>query len=767
MKRPNPTLRPNILVRIVLSMVTCVSLAVPMRRSAGIRNTTEGSERRQQHAVTVADAIQMTQFGDLNYIRGMSAKYDVAHFSPNGKQFVIVTARGNIDTNTNEYFLLLFQTDQALRSPVAEVLVTMSSSSNSPGISDITWVNNSTIAFRGENPGEVQQVYEVDCETRRITKLTNQPSGITAYAFTPNGKEFFFLTPRPEPFLDGSAARQGVVITTQLLPDLLAGKDTQKRSEVVDLFVKKRGQEVPIRIQGDFYRWSPLWPSPNGQYLIAMTTILDIPENWRDYEDYWLQAHIRTSSPSHSSPKMVSQYELINIESGQTGALLEAPAHYVACGSASIVWSPDGNSVVVSGEHLPLNVADPVERKLRQSKKMVAEIKMPGLKIVPITSREVCPLRWDSATETLLMGLTSYRTQVHSYEQLLAFQEGLGGWKEIAFPQSGLGQNDRIAITLEEDMNAPPKLFVRDVHTGQKSLLLDLNPQFKDLKFGPVQNVTFAATDGHKVSAGLYLPPDYVAGKRYPLVIQTHGWDPERFWIDGVYSSGSAAQPLVGRGIVVLQVDEGGTIGTAGEYREKASAYEGAIDYLDRSGVVDRDRVGIVGFSRTGLGVEYALTHSKYHFTAATLADHSDGGYFAYLSRLPGWGWTSLDSEAINGGLPFGDHLVSWMRESPGFNLTKVRTPVREEAYSAFSLPGAWEWFAGLSRLSKPVELIYIPDGDHVLVKPWERMVSQQGNVDWFSFWLQGYEDPNPDKADQYKRWRQLRKMEEEGRTAK
>jgi len=29
---------------------------------------------------------------------------------------------------------------------------------------------------------------------------------------------------------------------------------------------------------------------------------------------------------------------------------------------------------------------------------------------------------------------------------------------------------------------------------------------------------------------------------------------------------------------------------------------------------------------------------------------------------------------------------------------------------------------------------------------------SQQGNVDWFRFWLKGEEDPDPAKAEQYAR---------------
>jgi hypothetical protein len=33
-------------------------------------------------------------------------------------------------------------------------------------------------------------------------------------------------------------------------------------------------------------------------------------------------------------------------------------------------------------------------------------------------------------------------------------------------------------------------------------------------------------------------------------------------------------------------------------------------------------------------------------------------------------------------------------------------------------------------------------------------------NVDWFRFWLQAYEDPSPEKAGQYRIWREMKKAE-------
>jgi hypothetical protein len=42
-------------------------------------------------------------------------------------------------------------------------------------------------------------------------------------------------------------------------------------------------------------------------------------------------------------------------------------------------------------------------------------------------------------------------------------------------------------------------------------------------------------------------------------------------------------------------------------------------------------------------------------------------------------------------------------------------------------------------------------------------MLSQHGNVNWFCSWLSGEEDPNPAKAEQYKRWRKLQRTDKTG----
>jgi len=151
--------------------------------------------------------------------------------------------------------------------------------------------------------------------------------------------------------------------------------------------------------------------------------------------------------------------------------------------------------------------------------------------------------------------------------------------------------------------------------------------------------------------------------------------------------------------------------------------------------------------------VGYTLTHSKYRFAAASLVDGISCGYFEEIAE-PEEAW---DVNNINGGVsPFGKGLRLWTKNSPGFNLHKVRTPVRLVSLGNASILSAWEWYAGLSLLKKPVDFAVMPEAAHIGLRPSQRLLTEQGIVDWFSYWLLGEEDPDPVKRDQYIRWSEL-----------
>jgi len=109
-----------------------------------------------------------------------------------------------------------------------------------------------------------------------------------------------------------------------------------------------------------------------------------------------------------------------------------------------------------------------------------------------------------------------------------------------------------------------------------------------------------------------------IAGKRYPLVVQTHGFYESGFMTDGTGGAGFAARPLAAIGIVVLQIrDRLDHVVTLDEASGNILGYESAIEQLASDGLIDPRRVGIIGFSRTCYYVESALIKDPQRFAAA------------------------------------------------------------------------------------------------------------------------------------------------------
>jgi dipeptidyl aminopeptidase/acylaminoacyl peptidase len=331
------------------------------------------------------------------------------------------------------------------------------------------------------------------------------------------------------------------------------------------------------------------------------------------------------------------------------------------------------------------------------------------------------------------------------------------------FSSKGVAQDETqpdLAVFIRQDINEPPKLWASEQKTGTEKELWDPNPQLTSFDLGQASVFNWKDSTGYQWRGGLVLPPNFVRGHRYPLVIQTHGFsDEHEFLIDGSFTTGFSARPLAAGGIMVLQM--GGRSdrhsGPAGdEARLQILGFKSAIDQLDHDGLIDSSRVGIIGFSRTAWYAEEALVLEPHLFRAATIIDGVDQSYMGYMLFAPDNPWGAVDDEAANGGKPFGTGLQSWIKAAAGFNLDKVRAPVRIEALGEISVLEEWELYSSLRQQGKPVDLVSLPHAQHILQQPQDRYASQQGNVDWFRFWLQGYEDHDTSKNEQYARWDHL-----------
>jgi len=336
---------------------------------------------------------------------------------------------------------------------------------------------------------------------------------------------------------------------------------------------------------------------------------------------------------------------------------------------------------------------------------------------------------------------------------------GDGTW-QVARQMSGMPEvgHDGLELTVKQGLNEPPLVVATNKRASR--VIYDPNPQLKNIELGQASVYTWKDKDGRDWKGGLFRPSNFKSGQRYPLVIQTHGFSESVFEPSGFYPTALAARALAGAGIVVLQVQDLRCMSaTSLEGPCAVSGYETGVNQLVSEGLVDPQNIGIVGFSRSGFYVMEALITNSIHFRAASVTDSVILDYFQYILQPER---TATEANSMIGAEPFGDGLQQWLKRSPGFNLDKITAPLLVVGEGLRGLLFMWQPYAGLHYLKKPVDLIMLNTDEHVLTNPAVRMASQGGTVDWFRFWLKEEEDPDPGKAEQYARWRELRKLQKE-----
>lgn len=346
------------------------------------------------------------------------------------------------------------------------------------------------------------------------------------------------------------------------------------------------------------------------------------------------------------------------------------------------------------------------------------------------------------------------------------FQRSDRLWKPIRAPAS---KRNRIRLEVRQSIETPPTIVAIDVASRAERIAFDPNPNLlKRFKFGRVDRVEGQLANGAEWDGLLFYPTDYVEGNKYPLVIQSvyENISPT-FTLYGSTPLGPpeiSAYPgrlLANRNVFVLHLNMriGAKANTPAEAEARMAAFEQVPRQLAAKGLVDFERVGLIGFSRNAYYVEYTVTHSNTHFAAALSADGFDASYVPITMM-----GDMVNGAALIGQPPFGSGLEQWLERAPGFNVDRVNTPLRkiQQSFGTFGLLLNWEVFSRLRYLEKPVELYLVPDyerGAHNSQNPRQIIAVLQSTVDWFDFWLNGREDLSPEKSDQYKNWHRLRDL--------
>lgn len=326
----------------------------------------------------------------------------------------------------------------------------------------------------------------------------------------------------------------------------------------------------------------------------------------------------------------------------------------------------------------------------------------------------------------------------------------------------------RRALCFRETATYPRTIISIDLNDGSIETVVDPNPDFRNVRLGDVEWLEWENSLGYGTFGYLVKPPDYVPGRRYPLVLVGYR---ARYALRGGVGDEYPVHVLAANGFVVLVYDkpypyeaeeiynDSLDIGRARwgpdlfETRVPLASFESIIRTLDDEGLIDPARVAITGLSAGVSDVNYSLIHSD--LFAAAIASGSDfGPNNRVLVGASGEFREYL--KAIGAGPYPGPHAFTFPQMSLSLNAEHVSTPLLVNV-SDSEHPWALEEIVALIEHDKPVEMIVYPDEGHVKWHPAHRAAIYERNIDWLNFWLRDVEETSPEKTDQYVRWRRLR----------
>ena len=730
---------------------------------------------------TVADEVGLALFGD---------PYTAITVAPNGEFAAVQTERGLIAENRVQDELRIYSlatlrsfANDAGHAGTAEPLMAIVKSTYKQGpiISAVRWLPDSAgLAFLIKTENGLDRLWLAKPQGRTLSALTPADQDVTS--FDVHDATHFIYTVR-SPGAKAEMMKAGKVPAfagTGISPTTLMSLDEPLAfafSDRSELWASRGGKPfllrnpidqkaVPIYTAGQ----TALSLAPDGNSVATALAVDSVPAEWETkYPPMgWSAFRVnagRQDLEASSGGNYVSVYATIDLRDGKISVLTGAPTA-VSAGwqtARSLDWSEDSRAVLLPGTFLgDRSGVPPCIAVAVPSAKSVE-----CLQLLPDYHKEVV------RSVQFALGRTDHVVVEYSLTNGTRVKRALikmprGVW-ETQQQTGGAGPgSSTLELSVKQGLNDPPVLIATDHSTQKSRVVWDANPQLKQIRLGEATVYHWKDKSGRDWTGGLYKPFDYTTGRRYPLVIQTHGFVETQFRPSGIFPTAFAARALAAAGIAVLQVRDCPIRLTPAEGACQVLGYQSAVQQLTADGLIDPDRVGIIGFSRTCFYVMEALTAGAMHFRAASITDGVNEGYLQYLLNVDGPQNAGLrESESMIGAVPSGAGLEQWFRRSPEFNLDKVTAPLQVVASRGRGVRFMWEPYAMLRVLKKPVDLIIINTNEHVLTNPGVRLASQGGSVDWFRFWLKGEEDPDPAKREQYARWRELRKLQESNTKAK
>ncbi len=287
-------------------------------------------------------------------------------------------------------------------------------------------------------------------------------------------------------------------------------------------------------------------------------------------------------------------------------------------------------------------------------------------------------------------------------------------------------------------------LYSLDAATGRLTPLAHPNQElFSQLDLTPPEEITYKSFDGREIHAFVQRPPDYTAGKKYPLILDIHGGPHTAYG----YTFFHEMQWMAAKGYVVLYPNPRGSstygqeFGNVIQYNfpgDDAKDLLAGVDEMVKRGIADPKRLGVTGGSGGGILTNWIVTQTHRFAAAAAQRSIADWSTFFYTADF------TLFRPTWFHGAPW-EYPQDFARLSPITYVKNVTTPLMliegEADYRTPPAAGGEQMFRALKYLHKPVVMVRFPDESHELSRsgqPWHRIERLRHIVAWMDKYLQG-----------------------------
>lgn len=265
--------------------------------------------------------------------------------------------------------------------------------------------------------------------------------------------------------------------------------------------------------------------------------------------------------------------------------------------------------------------------------------------------------------------------------------------------------------------------------------------QFANVAIGTCHDWSFLSSRGDSIRGFYFLPPDFNASQKYPLIVYYYGGcTPTPKMLEFQFP----LQVLAAQGYVVYVCQPSGAIGFGQEFAARhvntwgqGSAddiIEGTKAFCAEHPYVNAQKIGCMGASYGGFMTQYLQTRTDLfaaaisHAGISNIASYWGGGY---------WGYT-YGEVAQYGSFPWNNPEL-YVKQSPLFNADKINTPLlllHGTVDTNVPTDESQQLFTALRILGKRVSYVHVNGENHVVSNHNKRLAWQNAIFAWMAYWL-------------------------------